>query len=381
MFRIFRTLALAGALLLAAAPAIAAPRHDPWGVALDHARTKMLDGAYRDAERDLRRLAVEATTDVDRALASELADLASAYATQAEKSPWKPPPTPERSQDEITLLYTSAFLYGMGTGVWFLLETSPDSALTATLPFAALTAAPVIAVATVDGLARFKSGVPHAISAGLYLGLGQGIWLTTLQHSRVARQRETDPATDARWTPEVVATVLWGGATLGATLGGAIGASVPTTPGRVSFTTSTTIWSGAIVGLAAGALLPDDSYRQERAYLAAGAGYNAGLVGGLVLAGDVSPSVARVRIVDLLGAAGALATTGVYLSITESPELRLGEGLAAIGAATGLTVGWLATRGMAKELPKTSPGPASASWRPTLGAVRGGATVGFGGEL
>lgn len=380
MGRNFCALALAGVLLLAAAPAEAAPRQDAWGVELDVARTKMLDGAYRDAERDLRRLAVEAKTDLDRALASELADLAAAYAAQAERAPFHGPKEPERSQDEITLLYTSAFLYGMGTGVWFLLETSPDSALTATLPFAALTAAPVIAVATVDGLARFRSGVPHAISAGLYLGLGQGIWITALQHSRVAREREIDPATDARWSPEIVATVLWGGATLGATLGGAIGASVPTTPGRVSFTTSTTIWSGAIVGLAAGAILPDDASRQERAYVAAGAGYNAGLVSGLLLAGDVSPSVARVRIVDLLGAAGALATTGLYLSITESPELRLGEGLAAIGATTGLTVGWLATRGMAKELPNASQKPAPA-WRPTVGALRGGATLGLAGEL
>lgn len=380
MGRNFCALALAGVLLLAAAPAEAAPRQDAWGAELDVARTKMLDGAYRDAERDLRRLAVEAKTELDRSLASELADLAAAYAAQAERAPFHGPKKPERSQDEITLLYTSAFLYGMGTGVWFLLETSPDSALTATLPFAALTAAPVIAVATVDGLARFRSGVPHAISAGLYLGLGQGIWITALQHSRVAREREIDPATNARWSPEIVATVLWGGATLGATLGGAIGASVPTTPGRVSFTTSTTIWSGAIVGLAAGAILPDDASRQERAYVAAGAGYNAGLVSGLLLAGDVSPSVARVRIVDLLGAAGALATTGLYLSITESPELRLGEGLAAIGATTGLTVGWLATRGMAKELPNTSQKPAPA-WRPTVGALRGGATLGLAGEL
>ena len=113
-----------------------------------------------------------------------------------------------RSTDELTLLYTSAFIYGVGTGSWFLLQTKPDSALTATIPFAGFTAAPVIAIATIDGYKKLPRGLPHAISAGLYLGLGEGIWLVGFQHGRSSRIEEHYPDADShvRWAPESTAT-------------------------------------------------------------------------------------------------------------------------------------------------------------------------------
>jgi hypothetical protein len=363
-------------------PAPPPPAADDWGARYDAARAKMIDGRFRDAERDLRALALEARTNGDRLLALEMAKLAAAYAERTE--PVLPAsPTPEvRSGDEITLLYASAFLYGVGSGVWFLLETSPDSAATATIPFAVIAAAPVIAVATVDGITKLKRGLPHALSAGLYLGLGEGIWVTGFQHSRAARMRTIDPSSDERWVPETVATVLWGSATLGATLGGALGSAVEVTPGRVSFAASTALWTGTLGGLAAGALLPDDEHHDERSYLTAGVAYNAGLVTGTLLAGDASPSVARVRLVDLLGVGSALATSGIYLSLVDPIDARVAEGLAALGGAAGVAAGWYATRGMAKDMPL----PAKrAGWRfevqPSITPVRGGATLGVAGTL
>jgi hypothetical protein len=392
-----RTLSAAFAIAVAtvASPAFAerpsaqgAP--DAWAERYDRARSDMIEGRVREAEAEFRALAAQAKTPGERTLALEMARLSAAYVARAEATQ-KPardshPRDAVRTTDELTLFYTSAFLYGAGTGAWFLLQTRPDTAATATLPFAALTAAPVIAIATIDGYKKLPRGLPHAMSAGLYLGLGQGIWVVGFQQARSARIEDVDNDSQVRWKPESTASVLWASATIGAGLGGLVGGYLPTTPGRVSFVASTTMWSGALSGLGAGALLPDDEYRRERAFLAGGAGYNLGLAGGILGAHVVSPSVARVRLVDLLGIAGALASAGLYLSLANDPDTRTTEGLAVLGAGGGLAAGWLLTSGMPKDTTTTTPpGSASASgpstFQPTLGAVRGGATLGIGGTL
>lgn len=370
---VIRRVAFAIATLLTCVRAAAA-EPPSWPERYDAARALMMDGRYAEAEAEFRELAAQSTTESQRVLATEMASLAAAYGARA-KPPAKPP-REIRSTDELTLLYATSFLYGAGTGSWFLLQTEPDSAITATLPFAAFTAAPVIAVATVDGYKKLPRGVPHAISAGAYLGLGQGIWLVGYQAARASRIEDEDPESGVRWKPATAASVLWGGATLGALLGGALATSIPETPGRVSFTTSTAMWGGAILGLGAAAVMPDDELRRERAFAAAGIGYNAGLAGGLLFAGDVSPSVARVRLVDLIGIAGGVAVAGTYLAATDDVDARVAEGLAAIGAAGGLALGWIVTSGM----PKDSTRPAF-NLQPSMVAVPGGATLGVHGSL
>lgn len=351
----------------------------------------MIEGRVRDAEAEFRALAAQAKTPAQRTLALELARLSAAYVARADATKKAArdahPRDAVRTTDEITLFYTSAFLYGAGTGAWFLLQVQPDTAATATLPFAALTAAPVIAIATIDGYKKLPRGLPHAMSAGLYLGLGQGIWLVGYQQARASRIEDIDNDSQVRWKPESTASVLWAGATIGAGIGGLVGGYLPTTPGRVSFVASTTMWAGAITGLGFGALLPDDELRRERAFLAGGAGYNLGLAGGILGSHVVSPSVARVRLVDLLGIAGGLSSAGLYLSLSDDPDTRATEGLAVLGAVGGLAAGWLLTAGMPKDTTTTTP-PGSASnspppiqLQPTLGAVRGGATLGVGGTL
>lgn len=347
-----------------------------WAERYGAARKDMVEGRYAQAEAELRKLAAQATNDSQRTLATEMASLAETYAARATAVSPAQRERQIRSTDELTLLYATAFLYGAGTGSWFLLQTEPDSAITATLPFAAFTAAPVIAIATADGYKKLPRGLPQAISAGAYLGLGEGIWLVGYQNAKASRLEDVDPATSFRWSPATTASVLWGSATLGAVLGGALGAAIDETPGRVSFTTSTAMWGGALLGLGAGAVLRDDELRRERAFVAAGFGYNAGLAGGILFAGDVSPSVARVRLIDLIGIGGGLATAGTYLSATDNVDPRLAEGLAAIGAATGLAVGWLATSGM----PKDTTRPAM-NVMPSMVAVPGGATLGLHGTL
>lgn len=355
-----------------------------WHARYEAARRDLVEGRFRRAAIAFRALALEASDDRDRSFALELARLSIEYAERAEAGhPFGvAEPTSRddiRSSDELTLLYASSFLYGAGTGVWFLLETQPDTVLTATLPFAAITAAPVIAVATIDGYRKLPRGVPHAISAGLYLGLAQGVWLSAFQHAQSTRIKDSNPTSELRWSPETTVGILWGSATIGALLGGLLGSSLVTTPGRVSFTASTTIWSGVLLGLGSGALLPDDELRQERALGVAGLGINAGIATGLLLAGTVSPSVARVRLIDLIGLAGALASAGFYLSVTNDVDVKLAEGVAAIGAGAGLATGWLVTSRMPKEKPRTTTGTFTLD--PVVAPVRGGVTVGIGGSM
>lgn len=357
---------------------------DAWAQRYDRARTDMIEGRVRESEAEFRALAAQAKTPGERTLALEMARLSAAYAAREDATKRTPRDAHSRdairTTDELTLFYTSAFLYGAGTGAWFLLQTRPDTAATATLPFAALTAAPVIAIATIDGYKKLPRGLPHAMSAGLYLGLGQGIWVVGYQHARAARIEDIDNDSGVRWSPESTASVLWAGATMGAGIGAVVGGYLPTTPGRVSFVASTTMWAGALTGLGFGAVLPDDEFRRERAFLAGGAGYNLGLGGGILAAPIVSPSVARVRLVDLMGIAGGLASAGLYLSLSDTPGTRTTEGLAVLGAGSGLALGWLVTSGMPKDTTTTTP-PGAATLQPTLGAVRGGATLGVGGTL
>lgn len=372
------------------APAPPAPAATPdaaraadWRARYEKARARMVDGDYRAAEVELSALAADAPSESDRVLAAEVASVAKATADRldaATKTLVTPRAPAVRSSDELSLLYATSALYGAGTGVWFLLLAQPDSALTATLPFAAITAAPIIAVATVDGAKKLRPGVPHSVSAGVYLGLGEGMWLVGYQQSRAARLESESPGTGARWRPEGVASVLWAGATLGGVVGGVLGSSLVTTPGRVSFTASTTLWSGVITGLAAGALQSDGPARSERAFAIGGIGYNAGLAFGMLGASAVSPSVARVRIVDLLGVAGGLSTLGGYLASVGEPNRRAAEGLAALGAGAGVALGWIVTAGMAADRPTEAP-KAGVVLSPSIVPVPGGASLGVVGAL
>lgn len=353
-----------------------------WRRDYDRTREKLLAGHFAEAEAELRDLAERAPSDLDRSLALEMAGLAETWAAQASSTrPVRPTKRLVRTTDELTLLYTTSFLYGAGTGAWFLLQTQPSSALTATAPFAALTAAPIIAVATVDGVKKLPRGVPHSISAGAALGLGQGIWLSGYGRARARRIHEADAQSSVHWGAEESSSVMWAGATLGAALGGVLGSTLVTTPGRVSYVSSVTAWSGIVTGLGAGALVPEGRARDEAVFLTGGAGYNAGLAVGMWSAGLVSPSVARVRLVDLTGVAGGLSTAALYLSLTRDADAKLSGGLAAAGAVTGLAVGWWATSGMPADRPGESRPAPPVSIHPTVHPVQGGAALGLVGAM
>jgi hypothetical protein len=102
----------------------------------------------------------------------------------------------------------------------------------------------------------------------------------------------------------------------------------------------------------------------------------------MLLAGRVSPSVTRVRLVDLPGAAGALAITGTYLSLAHrDADPRIGVGVAAAGAAAGLAVGTLLTAGMGREVPGANGALQNVTWHPVVMPTPGGAMAGVGGFM
>jgi hypothetical protein len=163
------------------------------------------------------------------------------------------------------------------------------------------------------------------------------------------------------------------------------------------------LWSGAIFGLGAGGAMPmSDEYRAERAFAVGAVAIPIGLGAGLLFAGDVSPTVARVRIIDLIGVAGGMSAGGLYLAAAGNGErhARAAEGFAAAGALAGITVGWLVTSGMPKDTPRaTPPAPAAPAQAPSSSShltpppprltlhpmlaptPGGGATIGVSGTL
>jgi hypothetical protein len=344
-----------------------------WAARYAHARDRLVQEAWADAARELSELTLSAATPAQRLLASELASIARAKLVQH-----RTPQPSLRTADELTALYTMAVFYGLGSSAWLALQVEPNNVAGALLPFAILTPAAVGVVAFADSYRPLRHGIPHAIAAGMYLGFGEGLWLSGFQ-SAYASAHGVE-----RWGPARSSTVLWLAASAGGVTGGVIGAMNRPTPGRVSFTASTAIWGGALAAFAAHALVPN---AHERAYLVGALAYNAGLLTGIVFGPVVAPSVKRVRYTDLGGLFGTLLVGGGYALIAREVDSRMALGLAAIGGGLGLGLTTLATRDMPPDRSHDQLPPVfgqrapQAALRPTLLPLQGGFLAGLGGEL
>ncbi len=315
-----------------------------WAARYDVARRALDTGHPGEAYERFLALAKEADDEADRRVATELSRVAFAQLERIYGPRIREGAAPRiRTSEELSVLYATAFLYGLGTGAWFILETEPASVPLAVAPFAGLTIASVGAVAVVDRQRPFEPGVPQSIAAGAYLGLGQAAWIVGFQAARASRVDATTGRSSA-WDTPTVASVLWGGATTGAGLGLAVGLARKPSPGRVSYTTSLGVWSGALASFGAGALLPPGR-RLETSLLIGGGAYNAGILTGLLTSPTVSPSLTRVRLVDLGGVAGGLLGAAASLA-AESEEQRVTFGAAAVGATVGLGLSWWLTSNM-----------------------------------
>jgi hypothetical protein len=374
---------LLASLLATTASAQSEPAQDTtaaeWHARYDHARGELLAGRFEQADSEFSALQYGAPTPVDRSLAVEFASFA-----RSEIAKRKPEEQPSlRTSDEMAVLYTTAVFYGLGTSGWLDLQLKPQSFGAAFLPFAVITPAAVGIVALADSYRPLRHGIPQSIAAGLYLGFGEGLWIVAYQNAYAGQHSGTD-----NWGANRVATALWISSTAGAVIGGGIGALRRPTPGRVSFTSSTTIWGGLISAFATSAIEPQQDRRSQNSYLVGAIGYNVGLVTGLLFGPSIAPSVWRVRFTDLGGLFGALLGGGVGALATKEVTSRASMGAAAIGSVLGLGLTWWATSGMPPDRShdQLRPGVSSrptglASIQPTLAPTRGGFTAGFTGEL
>lgn len=351
------------------------PRTPAWAAAYDEARAKLIAGDFRDATARFEELEATATNTTDRALARDQRLLASEWWTRglmlSQKREGAPPDKDLRTTDELVSLYTSSVFYGIGTGVWLAVLTEPKTAAAGVLPTLGLAAAGVGGVVALDSGGGMKYGMPQAIVSGLYMGLEHGIAWTVWGNSDATRS----------WPASSAATLVWGSATAGAVAGGVIGYAFPTTPGRASFVGSSSLWSGLVFGLGAGAVLPPDASRHAVAVGAAG--LTVGAIAGALLAGPVSPTIARARFLDLGGISGGVVAGGLFLAASNGKgDARAGVGVTALGIGGGLAAAWLLTTGLVDRPGFREEGADKRASRlqPILSPIDRGGVVGLGGQ-
>lgn len=149
---------------------------------------------------------------------------------------------------------------------------------------------------------------------------------------------------------------------------------------------STALWGGILSGLFTAAVTGDaQGQRDDDGLLGAALGTNIGALGGVLSAGTLSPSVARVRFIDLGGMAGGLLAGGLYVSAANNlrqDDIQGLFGVNALGIAGGLALSAVLTRGMPADHGVTEPGPTNAVHvEPTLIPVRGGTLIGLAGAF
>lgn len=358
------------------------PTPPEWQLKYDEARARFTIGEFSDAAARFEDLERTAVNRVDRAIAREQKTLAAEWAKRnlvfvnkntLGESTASAKALDRRTTDELVSLYTNAVFYGIGTGVWLATITDPDSPAAAILPTIALTAASVGTVIALDSGRGFRYGVAQSIVSGLYIGLESGIaW--TVWHNNRKGEKDLEAKEQG--------TIIWGLSTVGAVTGGVLGELLGTTPGRSSWVGSTALWSGLIFAFTTGALVKEDDFPPE-VFAAAGVGLGLGTITGLATAGVASPSIARVRFLDLGGLAGGLLSAGLYIAVAdEKANGRAASGITALGGAAGLAATWAITSGMADDRLRTEEPPETvAKIHPMLMPINGGGMMGVGGIL
>jgi hypothetical protein len=364
-----------------------APGEDgSWRFRYGVARERLLAGDFADAADRFDVLVGEAGDPHDKELAASMRDLARSWSGRGlalvkrnalGETPLTAKSVGERTTDEIAQLYANSITYGIGSGLWVGEHTRANNASGVVLPMLLFSGAAAGTVALLDIGHPLRYGVPQSIVSGMYFGFEEGLLLSLWNQSG---------SYSSHWQDSAVADVIWVASTAGAVGGGLLGSQLGTTPGRASFVGSAALWSGAIVGLVAAAATSDGASRGQTGWLAADVGLNAGALGGLLAASPVSPSIARVRFLDIGGVAGGLLGAGLYwAAANNNTDAQAFSGVTALGIAGGLTIAWFATQGMPADRLDDPEKPTTArtalDLQPTLAPVQGGATLGVAGLL
>ncbi|CAN5404376.1 hypothetical protein BH09MYX1_BH09MYX1_64790 [soil metagenome] len=379
----------------------------------------MTAGDFLGAIQDYSALAASAPNEVARNLALEQLRIASEYASrngrpapppstagappppplprpQAEAPPsfvpWtpKPPDRSHRTTDELVFLYTATPMYGFTTGFFLdALITGADgyrdqATLGAFFIGLGATGISALSVALLDNAKVFKYGMPQAIFTGFTVGFGAGVGMALWAGNRA----ETSFSTYRKFT-----AFSWGFSTAGVAAGAILGATIPTTPGRSAWVGTTAITAGFLFGGLAGAATPvnttsNDAVARNFGITSAIAGLG-GVGIGLATAPLLSPSISRVRYIDLGWLSGGVLGLGFCAAYGNSGR-GCSEpayfGALSAGAGLGFLAGLFATIAMKPESLPTADEQKKTSWLdtmvPTVAPTEGGGfSVGVAGAL
>jgi hypothetical protein len=175
-------------------------------------------------------------------------------------------------------------MYGVGTGIWFSAEVGLDDPALFLIPPALLGVAAPVGVWFLDD-PEMPRGMPASISAGLAIGAGEGIGITSYQFVSADE--------DDEWGYKG----LFRGTTLGATLGGvggyAVGYYLEPSPKSTLLTTSAVLWGasiGSMFGYGGSEKGVGYGVANDSASLGGLIGYNIGLAGGAAASALYIPS-------------------------------------------------------------------------------------------
>jgi len=345
-------------LLLAASLAGAQPAPPPappdalWSDALSEARGRLLAGEFETARDRLDALARTAPSPEQAAAARALAEVARHFAERGYalvlrkdlgEGDLEARAVDRRTGTEIATLYIAATAYGLGTGGWLAVLAEPDSVAGVTLPILLTGTAAPVSVYLIDTVRPLRYGTPTAITNGLTLGLLQGSLWTAWYQAQADAFDEVSGKT--------AATLVWLPTTAGAVLGGVLGEQLGTTPGRAELVGAGSLFSAAFGGLVTVAIRPDGPEADETALFSAAIMANVGAVGGWMLGAAWSPSIARVRYMQLGGLGGGVGAGLLYATIASGRggTGRVAAATTALGLAGGLGLAAYLTRDLPRD--------------------------------
>ncbi len=287
-------------------------------------------------------------------------------------------PRTERGSLELFELYSTSFLYGVGTGVYLDTLFKLDDPRTAVWIPLALGGGGIVAAYLIDHGDPVRRGRASSADTGMLLGFGLGFSLA-YQVDQMMRDNARDDCA-ARPYPcytssrglegREVATFAWLGATVGLGAGVGLAALTDATPGESSFVFAGGVWGGAL------GVLTNAAGEANRSYgLAWLVGELAGVGASMVGAHFLHPAESQVRWMNLGVLAGGLLGLGVGVlpSRFESAPTVL------IPTEIGMVAGGVA--GFLLGAPSRGPSsPRSARVDrlradPSIAPVQGGATV------
>jgi hypothetical protein len=180
---------------------------------------------------------------------------------------------------------------------------------------------------------------------------------------------------------KVLPGLIWGTATAGALVGGLLGVTIPVTPGRASFTSTGALWGGLVTSLVTVGFTEGDF--TSAPFFTGLIGATAGGVTAGFLGNSISPSIARVRFIDVGGFAGGLVMGGLYASLSDRFDGQAFSFLTSAGIVTGLAASSWLTRDMERDEPRRGYVRKSSELRmtPYLTPHAGGGTFGLTGTF